>query len=66
MTSSGILGSVQQQVYSRDVDVLYHGVIEETPVAQFARPQLHGYDSEDEEDEETEHQHIAQHRQSVQ
>lgn len=39
------------------LDILSH----ETAVPQQPRPQLHADDAEDEEDEETQCQHIAQH-----
>lgn len=40
--------------------------LQETPLPENALPQLHADDPEDEEHEETQQQHVPQHRQGVQ
>lgn len=51
-------------MYLRKCDDRHFG--DPTTLTQYALPQLHANNAEYEEDEETEQQHIAEHRQRVQ
>lgn len=55
-------GDVHRGPGDSRLDVLAH----ETAVPQEPRPQLHANDAEDEEDEEAQRQHVAQHWKRVQ